>query len=125
MAAIVGGLFVIAAAVISRGGSSRRLNTKRSKLRAKLKRSCPHIEVARRDDTVLVSSLCNSVGNNPWMTCGLCGKRFAQDEHRSMVEQWLARSLEKPFCVQTQALQKSLALSEQLDELDCEWGRKG
>ena len=37
-----------------------------------------------------------------------------------MVEQWLTRSLEEPFRVHTEALQKSLALSEQLDELDGE-----
>ena len=125
VAAIVGGLFVIAAAVISHGGSSWRLNTKKSKLRTKLKRYCPHIDVAHRDGKVSVSSLCASLGSNPWVMCRLCGKRFTQDEERLMVRQWLTRSLEEPFRVQTQALQKCLALSEQLDELDGERGRKG
>ena len=118
IAAIVGGLFALAAAVILRGGSGRRLDAKKSKLRTKLKQCCPHIEVTNRDGTVLVSSLCNSVGSNPWVTCGLCGRRFTQDEERLMVEQWLTRSWEEPIRVQTQAFQKSLALSEQLDELD-------
>ena len=34
-----------------------------------------------------------------------------------MVEQWLARSLEQPFRIQAEALQMSVALSEELAEL--------
>ena len=117
VATIVGGPFIIVAAYISRGGSGRRLDRKRRKLISQLKKTCPHIIVERSGGMVRIQSLCSSVGSNPWSTCNLCGKRFTRDEERVMVEQWLERSLEQPFRIQTEAFQKSVALSEELAEL--------
>ena len=120
IAAIVAGLFIIGAAFISRREPNRRLDRKKSKLRGKLKRTCPHVEAMRYDGTVFIYSLCNSVGQNPWLTCSLCGKRFAQEEHRSMVDLWTRKTSEKPCLVHVEGLQNAVTLRERLDELDGE-----
>ena len=118
VATIVGGPFVIVAALIARDNSGRKLERRRKRLISKLKGTCPHINVEHIGGEVYVESLCNSVGDNPWSTCTLCGKRFTQDEEKLMVEQWLERSLEQPFRNQAEALQMSVELSEELAELD-------
>ena len=117
VATIVGSPFIIVAALIARDNSGRKIKRKRNRLIAKLKRTCPHIDVKHVGRVVHVESLCTSVGNNPWRTCTLCGKRFTKNEENLLVQRWLVRSLEEPFRNQAKALKMSVKLSEELAEL--------
>ena len=127
IAAVITGLFKLAAAFISRSNADRRLKIKRDRLRDELKQICPHIQINNRDDVVLIESLCDSVGPNPWVTCRVCGKRFTQEEGRGLVdhertrlEQWVATSLEEAGRGQLEALRRAVGLRERMDDLDHE-----
>ena len=126
-AAVIAGFFKIAVAFISRDNSDRQLKFKRARLRDELKQICPHIQIDSRNDMLLIESLCDSVGQNPWVTCRVCEKRFTQEEGRRLVEyerirleQPAATTLEAPGRGKREALQQAVGLREQLDDLNYE-----
>ena len=120
IAALVVGVLGIVTAWIARGGSNRRVDRKRRKLRAKLKQTCLHVQYNSSVGTEQVYSLCNSLGNNPWTTCTLCKKRFPPDKERLMIEEWAKKRPEDRKRVLGEAFEKAIALRERLDEMDDE-----
>ena len=120
IAAVVAGICVIAAALISRRGPNWRLNRRREKVRKKLKETCLHVRVELSDGTDRVDSLCSSVGSNPWVTCRLCRSRFTPDTERTIIDEWVCERPENRNLELEEAFEQAVALRERLDELEGE-----
>ena len=110
-------------AFISRGGSDRRLERKRNRLRARLKHTCPHVEVDYHDGELMIDSLCFSVAGNRWWRCILCGSWFPEEHVRKMLDRWSTRNSEEDGRGATESLRKAESLRRELDELGYDGGR--
>ena len=117
IAAVVLGVCGVIGAFISRGGSDRRLKRRRNKLDARLKLSCPHVEVDYSDGKLSIVSLCFSVAERQWWMCMICQSRFPEEYVYKMLDQWLKGNLEEACRDATESLRKAELLRHARDEL--------
>ena len=112
------GIFVLVAALITRGGSDKRLKRKRNKASADLQRSCPHVEIESGGGAIQITSLCFRIGVQHLMPCALCGRRFHGAQERSRLDMWR----DKPTVL---AQQQIVAAREKAEELRWKRDRLG
>lgn len=120
ISSVVVGVFGIIGVLITVGGPDLRRNRQKRKLRARLKKACVHVELRDSDSNKRIVSLCDSLGNNPWTTYRLCGKRFTLQNERSMIDEWAKKNADERDQILEDALRKAVKLKERLDELDGE-----
>ena len=117
VAAAIGGIFIVIAALISLLGSDRWLRKKRNKIEADLRDTCPHVEIDHRYGELRIRSMCGNVSNGPLYVCWWCGSIFREKDEQELVDRWSTMAPVEVYCVLIKKWHKAKSLRRKRDNL--------
>ena len=123
-AAIIGGLFAIVAAIISRTRPGPWRAWKIKRLGHRLQDICIHMAIDRGSEGVMIRPLYIGVGASLVVSCSLCRKRFSAAEAQSLHDQRWAAVLEGVSGPIERAFEEAMSLKRRLDALEDDRGRQ-